>query len=92
MPSVEAKLTHAQSTECLRTGNPEALAKVSQQNNIGVDQRVATPFGKLNAQGEHGLSTREMSMAKDMALAGPLPSDALAGGVGVPSSLVCASC
>ena len=60
-------LTQAQITEYLTTGNPAQLAQLSQQNNSGVDQRIATPFGKLNEKGERGLSSRELSMAKDMA-------------------------
>ena len=53
--------------ECLVTGNPSTLNALNQQNNHGIDQRIATPFGQINQKGERGMSDREYSMAKDMA-------------------------
>ena len=66
-PVVVKSLTQAPINECLITGNPAQLALLTQKNNCGVDQRIATPFGTRNERGERGLNARELTMAKDLA-------------------------
>ena len=63
----DVKVISAEAQSCLRTGNPECLARMGHQRSHGNGPRVATNFGCLNASGGIGLTEREMNMAKDLA-------------------------
>ena len=66
-PVPSRDLSQEEINECLITGNPAHIAQLNQKLNLGIDHRVATPFGKLNDRGERGLSGRDLQMAQDMA-------------------------
>jgi len=44
-PIPSRDLTQEEINECLITGNPAQLSQLNQKINLGIDHRVATPFG-----------------------------------------------